>query len=630
MLYHKKIMNKSARTAGKITVITALSGVLVFAFIFVFNIGKTELQKAEAQTGAATTTLTVLNTPPVWVAGLEGREEFGSSTTTPTNSGTSISWIGTASDSNGAPYFMVVCSTSATPTPGFAVDIFNLGTVPPTCSAGVQWGVSASTTSNTQARVSTTTTEVAPFAESNVWYAWVCDDDPTNARCSTTFSQGTAATNTSPFNVNRRPIFTTFANNGPVVPGGTLTFYSTSTDPDVVDAEDNLYLIVCRANTYSTTTNQCGGGDFLASTTIGVFANASTSYTLAPIVQDANYPAYGYIYDQHGHSANAGAQGTNVQFTVSNVAPTVAGGTISLNGGSNITLSVPGAETTGFTLSFIAADANSCDAVGGGAADEVTSYVASVFRNAVGTSSCNGTAGSYNPNYCYPKGVGTSVWNLSCTASTTSCTGATDDTVLYNCTFPLWFISDPTDGIITDTPFYNQMWAAGVAGVDNNNATGSMSTTSSDVELISLVAVDLLDELIAYSQLEPGNSMVNLTASTSMQVLGNTGINQMLGGDSMCRTYSLLNPCPVSATSTIPQSEQRYGTSSVAYASGFTLQATSTPALLDIRIPKPTSTSTPVTRRTYWGIAVPAAITLAGAYTGQNAFLGVKSSPSTW
>ena len=220
--------------------------------------------------------------------------------------------------------------------------------------------------------------------------------------------------------------------------------------------------------------------DFLASTTIGVTANATTSYTLANIVQDTNYNAFGYIYDQHGHSATGGAQGSNVQFTVSNVAPTVAGGTISLNGGSNITLSVAGGQTTGYTLSFIAADANSCDAVGGGAADEVTSYVASVFRNGVGTSTCNGTSASYNPNSCYSSGVGASVWNLSCTASTTSCTGSTDDTVLYNCSFPLWFISDPTDGVISDTPFYNQMWAAGIAGAAASSVPLASRTSAAD------------------------------------------------------------------------------------------------------------------------------------------------------
>jgi hypothetical protein len=124
--------------------------------------------------------------------------------------------------------------------------------------------------------------------------------------------------------------------------------------------------------------------------------------------------------------------------------------------------------------------------------------------------------------------------------------------------------------------------------------------------------------------------MPTLSASTTLRALGNTGLNQLLGGDSMCGTYLPSSPCPVSASSTIPQSEQRYATSAVAYSSGITLSPTSTPGTLLIQIPKPTSTSTPSSRQTFWGIAVPGAITLAGSYTGQNTFTGAVSSPLTW
>ena len=631
MTYNKQNLPAYVETAGKITILTALSGVLIFAFIFILNIGKNELNKAEAANGTATTSITVLNTPPVWTVGQEGREEIESSTSTPTNSGNQVSWIGRASDSNGAPYFMIVCSTSATPTAGFSTS--TLGTVPPVCSAGTRWAVSTSTVSGQQARAATTTTEAAPFAESNAWFAWVCDDDPVSPRCSTTFSQGVNATNSSPFNVNRRPLFTGFSNNGPTAPGATILFTSTSSDPDVVDAQDIIYLVVCGSASYSTTTNLCGVGDTVASSSIASSTtNATTSRVLASILQDTNYNAFPYIYDQHGHSATGGAQGTNVAFTVSNVAPTVAGGTISLNGGSNMVLTVEAGQTTGYTLSYIVADANSCDAVGGANAyDEVSSALISVFRSGLGTSTCNGSAASYNNNSCYPSGVATSTWNLSCTASTTSCTGATDDTILFNCTFPLWFTADPTDGTATDTPSYLQHWAAGVAGIDNNNATGTMATSTSPVELLSYVAIALQTNLIAYTTLEPGNSMSTLTATTTIRAVGNTGINQLLGGDHMCGTYTTANPCILGGgTSTIDRANQKFATSSVAYASGITLTATSSPTLLDIRIPKTLSTSTPASGITYWGIGVPGTITLAGSYTGQNLFIGARSATNTW
>jgi hypothetical protein len=448
MSYNKNNLPRYVETAGKITVLSALSGMLIFAFIFILNIGKTELERAEA-TSTATTTLTVLNTPPVWTPGLEGREEFESSTTTPTNSGDEVSWVGTASDANGAPYFLIICSTSATPTAQMSTT--TLGTAQPICSAGTRWAVSTGTVSGTEARAATTTLEAGAFAETNDWYAWVCDDDPVNPRCSTTSSQGLSATNSSPFNVNRRPTFTTFGNNGPVDPGASLTFLSTSTDPDVVDAEDNLFLVVCSNPTYNTTTNTCDPGDVIATTTIGQLANPSATYTIPSITQDTSYNAYGYVHDEHGHEANGGgAQGTNVTFTVNNVAPTVSGGTITINSGLDLILTNPGAETTGFTLDFVIADANSCDAVGGGSADEIIRPVVSMFRSSIGTTTCDGTAGSYNANNCYPSGVPTSVWNLSCTASSTSCTGSTDDTITYSCSFPLWFIADPT---VSGTPF---------------------------------------------------------------------------------------------------------------------------------------------------------------------------------
>lgn len=628
MTYNNQNLPRYVETAGKITILTALSGVLIFAFIFILNIGKTELQRAEAaNNGSATTTLTVLNTPPQWNVGYEGREEFESSTSTPTNSGTNVSWVGTATDANAAPYFMIICSTSATPTAPIGGS--GLGTVKPTCSSGVQWGVSASTTSGTQARVSTTTTEA--FARTNAWWAWVCDDDPVSAKCNTAPSQGVNATNSSPFIVNHRPTITNFGNTGGKDPGGIVTFTSTSTDPD----GDYIILQVCSSNSYSTTTNLCGVGniDFIASTSANMLTNATATKQLLAVLRDGTYSAYGYMYDQYKHSASGGAQGTLANFTVNNVAPTVLGGGISLNGGLDITLTNPGGQTTGFTVDVTVNDANSCDAVGGTVGDEISGLVVSVLRSGVGTSSCY-AAGNYNANSCYTNQVPFSQWNITCTASTTSCTpDGIDDSIIFNCNFPLWFIADPTNGAISDTPKWNENWVAGVAGIDNNNATGSMAT-STGVELKSLLAINLLSQLIAYDQNEPGSGMANLTASTTLQVLGNTGLNQLLGGDSMCGTYSPSTPCPVNSSSTIPANQQKYSTTSGAtYASGQALNPTSTPLTLLNQIPKPTSTSTAIVDpkgKTYWGIFVPGAITLSGSYTGQNTFSGAVSAPLTW
>lgn len=623
MLYNLENKSNYIQTAGKVTIAAAVSGLLIFAFAFLFNVGKTELLKVEAQT--ASTTLTVLNTPPVWIN--LAIEQYESSTSTPTNSGSNISWVAQADNSGNAPYFLIVCSTVATPTPNAAVDLSSLGTAPPNCNGGVQWGVSASTSALAQAVVATTTTENfggSGFNELNDWFAWVCDDDPVNPRCNNTYSQGINATNSSPFHVNRRPVFTTFYNDSPKDPGTTLNFLSTSTDPDVVGGEDALKLYVCNLNDFILGSLTCGAGGEIASTTGTVTANATAVFTLPVVIQDDTYDAWAYLVDQHGHAASGGAYATNQGFIVSNVAPTVAAGNISINGGVDLTLSVPASQTTGFTLAFETSDANSC--VNAASGNEITGYSASLFRSSIGTTTCNGTAGSYNPNNCYPSGVATSTWNLSCTASSTSCTGATDPTITWACTFPLWFVADPTD---SSSPYVADDWMAAISGVDDNNATGTLATSTNVVTLFSFPAIDLLTSEIPYGALEPGTNTGTLNATTTVLSIGNTGLNQNLEGEAMCPGYSFGNDCATSATSTVPDFKQEFATSSIAYGSGIDLSST-TPQLLALKVQKTTSTTTPNNGITYWGIEVPGTITLSGAYTGLNTFYAVTSSSTDW
>ena len=80
MSYNMKELPQYINTAGKITVITAILGVIVFTAIFMLNFGAQELRHVEAQ-GLATTSVTVLNTPPQWT--IDAQESTPSSTTTP-------------------------------------------------------------------------------------------------------------------------------------------------------------------------------------------------------------------------------------------------------------------------------------------------------------------------------------------------------------------------------------------------------------------------------------------------------------------------------------------------------------------------------------------------------------------
>lgn len=599
--------------AGKITVLTAFLGVIIFVGVFLLNVGGHQFKEVSAAS-TATTSVTVVNTPPVWTQ--NAGEEFESSTSSPTDAGQQVSWTAIGTDPNGERYYLLICSTVATPTA-------NANAAPACDTPSHQWGVSASTTSGVLARAATTT--LASFAESNAWFGWVCDSNPTSPRCSTTYTQGSNATS-SPFEVNHRPVFTAYTNTSPGIPGASITFYSTSSDSDVSGIADQVKLIVCNANDYSTTTDLCGAGGTLASSTFFA-ANASTTYTIVIPTQDQNYTAYGYVVDNHNFEASGGAQGTSATLTVSNVAPTVTPALININGGSDMTLTVAANQTPGFTLQFTVIDNNSCQAVG--STSEITGYIASVYRSGIGDAVCDGSAGAYNANNCYPSGVATSTWNLNCTLDVSSCSGPLDTSAVYNCTFPLWYIADPTDGTATSTQYPTQNWLASVQAADNNFATGTKASSTNPVEVRSFLAFALNTLTIPYGSLQPGSQTDPIVSTTTLASTGNVGIDQNLAGESMCPTYGSATHCPNSATSTIDANEQVYGTSTVAYAGGVALSST-TPTFLNLKGPKSTSTSTPATKNAYWGIKVPSAITYAGNYTGENTFYAVSGAAANW
>lgn len=623
-------LSDNVNTAGKITILTSIVGLLVFASFFLFNLGAQELQRVEAQE-FATTSLTVLNTPPGW--DVLPKEEVASATTTPTNSGAELAWLATATDPSSQPYFLIICSTSTPPTPGQAVDEFSLGTVPPTCdSAAIQWAVSTSTVSGTEARAATTTSEdFPPFAEVNEWYAFICDDDNQLPRCNAVSYQGDGGgvDDDSPFHVNRRPTFTSISNNSPVLPGDSVVFTATADDPDTVPTDHTIRLYICSTNAFTPGSSPACDDVELASSTL-VTTNPTASYPIVIPTRDGDYNAYAFIVDEYGHAADP--QGGLSLITVGNAAPAVVKSQVFINGSSDLTLTIPEGETTGFTLNFQISDSNSC--VNLSATDEIVDFDIAFLRSGVGTSSCDGAvAGNYDANECYPSAVGTSVWNLVCTASSSSCTGPTDTTQNFDCTFPLWYVADATSGTIADSFYFNENWVAAIRAIDDNGATSTYEIGDYPQEVNATMAYELDTLAIPYGQLEAGQFTPTLNASTTFRATGNTGLNQLLQGFPMCNTYTSSSSCPVSPTSTIPENFQVFATSSVSYSvasSSGNFLSSSTPKLLELRVPKSTGTSTQETRNTYWGIAVPSTITFSGTYTGENAFYGVASNPLTW
>ena len=136
------------------------------------------------------TAVTVGNEAPVFtVDPIEGPPNDGSN---PQNAGNNINFIATATDSSSEDYYLAVCQTNA-------ITAVNGGA--PTCPGG-EWVISSAITSGNQANI-VYASQISD-AESNDWYAFVCDGNSSNALCSAS-SQGSGVGG-SPFYINHRPV----------------------------------------------------------------------------------------------------------------------------------------------------------------------------------------------------------------------------------------------------------------------------------------------------------------------------------------------------------------------------------------------------------------------------------------
>ncbi len=626
MTYHA---HATSSVGGKISIITTVLGFLLLVAVAMFDSQSDHIAFANN----ATTSVTVLNTPPQWNSAYgDAQESVGSSTSTPTNSGQTITWIASATDSSNDNYYLLICKASSTPVP------VNGGV--PECGGGVtnRWARSASTASAATATAATTTTEGTGSqfnAEFNNWFAYVCDGNVTGAACNPVMKNGSATTG-SPFVVNHRPTFTAFLDTSPANPGATVEFHATASDSDNYQgtATDTVKLFVCRAADFTGT--DCGAGGIWASSTF-VVSYATATLVLSNPEPDGQFAAYGYVVDGHGtHAATGGAQGTNSSLNVNNMNPTISAASISLldtDLTGPLTLTGIATQTPGFSVQYTVSDQNSCRTAS--TTNEIVSAVAHVYRSGITQAGCSQTD-QYNANNCYPFGAATSTieWRLSCTASSTSCLGTSDSDVIWNCTFPLWYVADATDGTgaaATDPPFFAQNWLSSVQAGDNNAASSSLTEATSGTELTSFLAYNVSTTTIAYGGLQPGQNTGTVGATalarTDLLAAGNVGLDETLYGVDMCPGYPA--PCSGNATSTIPVGEQRYATSSLAYASAVVLLANPGANFL-VHVPKSTATSTQNFVTTHWGIAVPGAITLSGDYLGQNTILGIISDRSFW
>ena len=196
--------HKPTTIGGKVSILTTLIGVGILFLAVIFDAPSRHVAFADN----ATTSVTVLNTPPQWV--VDAQEVSGSSTSTPTNSGVAVSWQAVANDTSNDNYYLLICKAQIAAVP--------LDSGAPECGGGFvnRWARSASTASSSQATTATTTQEYN--VEFNNWFAYICDGAASGASCNATPKMGSATTG-SPFVVNHRPTFTAFVDTSPANPG---------------------------------------------------------------------------------------------------------------------------------------------------------------------------------------------------------------------------------------------------------------------------------------------------------------------------------------------------------------------------------------------------------------------------
>ena len=270
---------------------------------------------------------------------------------------------------------------------------------------------------------------------------------------------------------------------------------------------------------------------------------------------------------------------------VNNVAPSVSGVNLADADSGDIGLT----ENTTTTVYCTATITDTNDGA------DISSCTAVIYRSGV----AGGAGCTPNNNNCY------SVSSANCTLGS-----AVGNDKNATATAYIYFHADPTDTgtYATAQGYDSQTWQCQLKGIDAANAS-STATDSTPPDITTLTALNT-DSSITYDALNPGSNMASTSIALNATTTGNVPIDVQLKGDDM--TYS---------GNTIAVGNQRYATSSVAWASGIAL--TGSYVTLEIDLPKPTVSPSNSTTTIYWGWQVPTGKP-SGTYTGTNYFNAVE------
>lgn len=669
------IINYSQKNAGKITITTL---VLCFLALSVFVVVDTQYRGVNAE-DTATTSVTVINSPPVWMDGEGPREVPDSSSSTPTNEVADMVWEATARDPNvetvgdGNDYWLLICKGTPDGVTEEDFDLFDGGTSKPDCPEGNTWARSSEVADG---EVATATYDIdegriadAPNEdEVNDWYAVICDDDADNPRCNADDlrigpdeDSSIDDAESSPFYVNYRPKFTGFDQPSGTNPGDMATWTSTAEDINTELSESAVKLFICRENDFDEEEQSCGAGGTYATSSL-VASNPSASYEVPVPKPDGEYDAYGFVVDSYGLAAPTDSayeetkrHGENRKLPVNNVEPVLESDTVSFydvgagSAGGPFTITELGGLTEGFKVEFETADDNSCvtkDWTEGSTTtnyEEMSDVAMNFYRSGIGMENCVNDE-DYDSSSCYPYEVdqsfeGDDPWDVTCTMDQSSCSGNEDRTVEWECTFSLWYNADPTDD---NAQFSSEDWKLSANVTDNDDETGDRSESESGVELDSALGFALDQNAIPYGELNVGESS-DLNSLTPILATGNTGVDQELEGTPMCPGFDLgatnygctdyeAGEVP---SDTIPARFQKFGQSGTGYEDAGATELADrhlgeSAELYEVNVPKTIDPLDPGEEDIGWGMEIPSDIVTADDYQGENLFTGIMSDSSNW
>lgn len=567
--------------------------------------------KPQVQADDLSSSVTVGNAAPAWT--VDAQESAESSTTSPTNAGSNISFTATATDANGDDYYLAVCTTAAVTANNGAA---------PTCDVGT-WDVSAATTSAQVATAAYTT--LVGDSESNAWFAYICDGAATGAACNATAKQGSSTT-ISPFIVNHGAGFTGIVDAAdPVDPGATVTITTTADDPDSEGGADTLTLYVCKVA--GATSSGCTGGvgDEYCHSTGTPETNPTCNWTMDISKTDSvtsgqcegSYDYYPYVFDNHGFAATSagGKQGVAATNTVNNVAPVVD----SIVWDSTPLTLVNEEAATNLTATATVHDDNGCVDIDSGASD---TYV-DAYRSSVTHGGCD-ISGEADYDSCYP---------IIDSANATGCGGGTDISVSIVSTIPFQYHADPT---VANSLFPDDTWIITMIAKDEAASSGAVS--SSGAEMGMFLAYDFH---ATYNALTFGTLSAEGESSSDVviriEATGNIGLDEEISASSsigfMCTDYPTCTG--IAGEYKIGDEQEKYDlTGSKAWSSmDYILDTTATERELNcVKTIDNTPGSHNVvqgSKDTFWRMKIPAA-QAADVYTGQNTIAGVTGESAGW